>query len=302
MAEKRPMIVIKKITVGGGGHHGGAWKVAFADFMTAMMAFFLCMWLLSQNEETKKALSDHFSTPSVIEYQFRNFGVQLTLEKLFNDLLNEPFDTVAKLLQPMDKTPNVFEFGSDKIALAFLADVLGEDAKNIEINQNEISFVIPDYKLFNPGTADPNSDFLIVMDKVKQITTGLFNAQVTLTSQFFLDGVNNSDPVLAERVALARLELVKNKVEASLEHENTKVFGTTDVRERKLAQSNARLTGFIRFDIDTKGGAKEEKGSRSGANSTLFEQTSKGKDLYEELNEDFRRQVREGRESNGIGE
>ncbi|MCC5758135.1 motility protein MotB, partial [Klebsiella pneumoniae] len=40
-------MVIKKITVVNGGHHGGAWKVAFADFMTAMMAFFLVMWLLA---------------------------------------------------------------------------------------------------------------------------------------------------------------------------------------------------------------------------------------------------------------
>ena len=65
MAEKKAMIVIKKITVVAGGAHGGAWKVAFADFMTAMMAFFLVMWLLAtQSEQTKKAVSDYFSTPT----------------------------------------------------------------------------------------------------------------------------------------------------------------------------------------------------------------------------------------------
>ncbi|NUN04377.1 MAG: chemotaxis protein MotB, partial [Bdellovibrio sp.] len=53
MAEKKPTIVIKKITVVAGGGHGGSWKVALADFMTALMAFFLVMWLLGQSEETK---------------------------------------------------------------------------------------------------------------------------------------------------------------------------------------------------------------------------------------------------------
>ena len=90
MAEKEPMIVIKKVTVNEAGHHGGAWKVAFADFMTALMAFFLVMWLVSQSEEVKKNVADYFSTPSIIEYNFSNYGVELTLEKLFLDLVNEP--------------------------------------------------------------------------------------------------------------------------------------------------------------------------------------------------------------------
>lgn len=41
----RPIIIKRKKVVGGGGHHGGAWKVAYADFVTAMMAFFMLMWL-----------------------------------------------------------------------------------------------------------------------------------------------------------------------------------------------------------------------------------------------------------------
>jgi len=63
MAEKQPIIIIKK---GGGahaGHHGGAWKVAFADFMTAMMAFFLVMWLMGSDEETKSSVADYFNNP-----------------------------------------------------------------------------------------------------------------------------------------------------------------------------------------------------------------------------------------------
>jgi chemotaxis protein MotB len=58
----RPLIVKRKTVVQGGGHHGGAWKVAYADFVTAMMAFFLLMWLLNATtEEQKKGLADYFA-------------------------------------------------------------------------------------------------------------------------------------------------------------------------------------------------------------------------------------------------
>ena len=63
-------IVVKKIKKGGGGAHGGAWKIAYADFVTAMMAFFLLMWLLgSTSEGDKKGLSDYFSSPLKVSMQ-----------------------------------------------------------------------------------------------------------------------------------------------------------------------------------------------------------------------------------------
>lgn len=59
-------IIIKKIKKGGHAHHGGAWKVAYADFVTAMMAFFLLLWLLNATtEEQKSGLADYFSPASV---------------------------------------------------------------------------------------------------------------------------------------------------------------------------------------------------------------------------------------------
>jgi chemotaxis protein MotB len=63
-----PVIIIrKKSRHGGGGHHGGAWKVAYADFVTAMMAFFLVMWLVSQSTETKAAVAGYFRTPGAFK-------------------------------------------------------------------------------------------------------------------------------------------------------------------------------------------------------------------------------------------
>ena len=70
-----PKIIVKKVYVEGhGGHHGGAWKVAYADFVTAMMAFFLLMWLLgATNEKQRKALADYFA-PTLIDLKQNSAG------------------------------------------------------------------------------------------------------------------------------------------------------------------------------------------------------------------------------------
>jgi chemotaxis protein MotB len=61
-------IIVKKIIKGGHGHHGGAWKVAYADFVTAMMAFFLLMWLINTTTpEQKRGIADFFAPASVSE-------------------------------------------------------------------------------------------------------------------------------------------------------------------------------------------------------------------------------------------
>jgi chemotaxis protein MotB len=63
-AKKLQPIIIKRVKKGGHGAHGGAWKIAYADFVTAMMAFFLLMWLLgSTTEGDKKGIADYFNTP-----------------------------------------------------------------------------------------------------------------------------------------------------------------------------------------------------------------------------------------------
>ena len=62
-----PPIIVKKITIVAAGHHGGAWKVAYADFVTAMMAFFLLLWLLgATTEKQRKGIADYF-TPTLVK-------------------------------------------------------------------------------------------------------------------------------------------------------------------------------------------------------------------------------------------
>jgi chemotaxis protein MotB len=62
--ESRPPIIIKRVKKVEGGHHGGAWKIAYADFVTAMMAFFLLMWLIGSTAEgDRKGIAEYFQTP-----------------------------------------------------------------------------------------------------------------------------------------------------------------------------------------------------------------------------------------------
>jgi chemotaxis protein MotB len=63
MAAARPIIVIKK-KGGHGGHHGGAWKVAYADFVTAMMSLFIVLWLMNSSKQIQQAVAGYFKDPA----------------------------------------------------------------------------------------------------------------------------------------------------------------------------------------------------------------------------------------------
>jgi len=279
VAKEKQMIVIKKIIVQGGGHHGGSWKVALADFMTAMMAFFLVMWLLGQSEETKKAIADYFSTPSVIEYNFQNYGVELTLEKLFLDLLNEPLRAFQSFLDPIDTTPNLLDTGSAKVVITTMADQLGDIAKNVQVSPDGFNFDIPDNILFIRGTSIPTPEYLKVMSKIKTITTGLQDAEIRVTSAMFTQSVQSQTEVDAKRVASQRLDMVKNKIQAGLEHNSTTVIGNINVRDKQGEVDPNKLIGFIKISITQK--AIKSDGSSIRKLDDLFDNAGKN-DVYED--------------------
>jgi chemotaxis protein MotB len=67
--KNQPVIIVKKKKGGHGGHHGGAWKVAYADFVTAMMAFFLVMWIVGQSKAVKAAVAGYFRNPGLFDFE-----------------------------------------------------------------------------------------------------------------------------------------------------------------------------------------------------------------------------------------
>jgi chemotaxis protein MotB len=69
MKPTQPVVIVKKHRGAHAGHHGGAWKVAYADFVTAMMAFFLVMWLVGSSPDVKKSVAGYFRDPGVFEHE-----------------------------------------------------------------------------------------------------------------------------------------------------------------------------------------------------------------------------------------
>jgi chemotaxis protein MotB len=70
MSDQKPPIIVKRVKKVAGGHHGGAWKIAYADFVTAMMAFFLLMWLLgSTTKGDLEGIAEYFKTPLKVAMQ-----------------------------------------------------------------------------------------------------------------------------------------------------------------------------------------------------------------------------------------
>jgi len=279
VAEKEPIIVIKKITVQAAGAHGGSWKVAFADFMTALMSFFLLMWLLGQSDQVKKNVSDYFSTPSIIEYNFSNYGVELTLEKLFLDLVNEPLKFFQQFMTPADYTPNFMQMGSKNIVLAAVAEQLQDMASDVAVTSDEIVFEIPERYLFQPGSGQPNGKFIEVMDRVRALTAGLEDANVYVDSRVYHHSVKGGDPALARRVAVQRLDLVVGKLQTGLEHETVDVFGKSEAVRGGRREDGRPQESLIKIKIKQK--EKLSDGSKPRKMVEMFGEGDADMDVYD---------------------
>jgi len=120
-AKVRPIIVIKKKVSGHGGHHGGAWKVAYADFVTAMMALFIVLWLTSADETVKEAIASYFNNPTgpgkLTGLAAAGLGHSIEIPKDDMVKLRE------KIQQALAQTPN-FKSLQDHVEITITADGL----------------------------------------------------------------------------------------------------------------------------------------------------------------------------------
>ena len=139
-----PKIIYKKVYIEGhGGHHGGAWKVAYADFVTAMMAFFLLMWLLgATNEKQRKALADYFA-PTLIEFKQNSagsnglFGGSSLIDK--DNYPHKAAQTGTRSLTvPADSTGGVNVGTGQKGSLKNRGKMGAEDQKNFERTRQRV--------------------------------------------------------------------------------------------------------------------------------------------------------------------
>lgn len=279
MAEKKISIVIKKIDGGGAGAHGGGWKVAFADFMTAMMCFFLVMWLTSQTQEVKSDVASYFTGPSMLEHDFSSYGAELTLEKLFLDLINEPLKTAQNLLQPADFTPNIMAMGSKKLVLHFVADELGAMASDVSVESDKVEFEIPERYLFEPGTSNPSPQFVSMMTKIQALTVGIEDSRVDVDSVVYQESVQDGSFDTAQRVSAGRKDLIGIKIKSTFENDNNEVFGSASVKNMGTGR---RSEGYIRIRISQK--EETSTGRKPRPLEDLFEKNKKNDlDVYNDF-------------------
>jgi len=109
MEGARPIVIIKK-KGGHGGHHGGAWKVAYADFVTAMMALFIVLWLLNSSKQVQEAVGGYFKDPTGTTKQvgsdMRGSGDNFIAKKDNMEELKEQLQKAIREVPHFDKLKN----------------------------------------------------------------------------------------------------------------------------------------------------------------------------------------------------
>ena len=210
---ERPIIIKRIKRTVGGGHHGGAWKVAYADFVTAMMAFFLLMWLINTTSpEQKRGIADYFAPASVSETTSGSGGIlagtalgnegskQNGSQSIVQDASPDsrhPNDgksrdgaksntderqSTEQLRQELQKREEAAFASAAQSLRQALQDMpeLAELSKNIIIDQTpeglRIQLVDQEGRsMFNPGTATPNDRAKLLLRAISKIINQLPN-------------------------------------------------------------------------------------------------------------------------------
>ncbi|WP_294390010.1 flagellar motor protein MotB [uncultured Sphingomonas sp.] len=199
----RPIIVKKIIAEAHGGHHGGAWKVAYADFVTAMMAFFLLLWILgATTEKQRKGIADYFA-PTLVEMKLKSagsngpFGGDSVIAK--DNYPHRATQTGSKSLTiPKDATGGASEAAAaqrlrDRVRFGFLKKQMMERiakdknlakfAQNIRFTDTREGLRIDlvdkaDFSMFAVGTDRLLPQAFVLMGKVAQVIAGVPNGVI----------------------------------------------------------------------------------------------------------------------------
>ena len=160
MEKARPILIIKK-KAGHGGHHGGAWKVAYADFVTAMMALFIVLWLLNSSKQVQEAVGGYFKDPTGTSKKVGS-NMQGTGENFM--LTRDNMPKLKEQLQKAMKQMSDFEKLKSHIEMTVTAEGL-----RIEMSESASG------TFFNSGSAKLNDDGAELLITLAQELGGLPN-------------------------------------------------------------------------------------------------------------------------------
>ncbi|QPM91351.1 flagellar motor protein MotB [Pseudooceanicola algae] len=142
-----PVIIKKVKKVSGGGHHGGAWKVAYADFVTAMMAFFLLMWLLNATtEQQRKGLADYFAPTIAISPVSGGGDGAFGGESVFSEIATPQVGTGATSANPTQEAQasgrNDREFDEETAELRQVEEMLVGKAGESDVHPEILKHIV----------------------------------------------------------------------------------------------------------------------------------------------------------------
>lgn len=267
-AALQPIIIKRKKVVKGGGHHGGAWKVAYADFVTAMMAFFLLMWLLNATtEEQRKGLADYFNPTIPISRISGGGSDALNGSSIFTEETLARMGTGASHERSVE-SPATAKEAEEKTAaeaaeekaiaenLQSLKDSLGEKSHQlsehlmIKMSPEGIVLELVDSEstpLFPVGRSQP-SDLLVELLETVSETFGTFENDIKIVGhtdnrRYRNDAMYDNWNLSADRANTARRLLVRSGVSRDRIRE---VSGKADtdplIKEDPSAAQNRRIS------------------------------------------------------------
>jgi chemotaxis protein MotB len=248
-----PIIIIKK-KGGHAGHHGGAWKVAYADFVTAMMALFIVLWLLNSSDDVKKAVSGYFRDPKGFGKQMGSSmggtGESLTITKSNMDLLK------GKLEQAMKKSPQ-FEKLKDYVQMT----VTGEGLR-IELLENEKGM------FFEKGVPVPTPNGRDLLAKLSQELGKMKNSILVeghTDSKKYQGAQYSNWELSADRANAARKIMQENGLSPT---QVTQVRGFADQQlrlpDKPEDASNRRVTIIVQYPQTQDAEPEPAKGGKEG--------------------------------------
>lgn len=237
MEKRAPVIIVKK-KAGHAGHHGGAWKVAYADFVTAMMALFIVLWLLNSSKQVQEAVGGYFKDPTGTS---RKVGSNMMGAGENFVLTRDNMPKLKEQLQNAMKQMVDFEKLKSHVEMTVTAEGL-----RIELSESASG------TFFDSGSATLNSDGSVLLKTLAQELGGLPN-------KLSIEGHTDSQPyapsaaygnweLSADRANAARRVMQANGVRAD---QMTQVRGFADQRLRKadnpLDPSNRRISVIVQY-------------------------------------------------------
>jgi chemotaxis protein MotB len=236
-SKAQPIIVIKK-KGGHGGHHGGAWKVAYADFVTAMMSLFIVLWLMGSSEKVKKAVAGYFNDPkgtaNLLGTTMAGNGVAVTVED------NQQMQKLKDKLEQEIKAKKELEKLSKQIEITITPEGL-----RIELIEDKNGTF---YESGSARLSDSGQELLVLLaGELKTLPNSLLIEGHTDATQYSTDANYSNWELSADRANSARRLLQQSGVRGD---QVTQVRGYADqflrVKSNPFDPSNRRISILVK--------------------------------------------------------